>query len=251
MIDDTLAERSESPMDKIFGKHSVRAVFLTRPKDIQRMVISGKEEYHKEFIDLAHKSGITPEFVAWAEFSRLGKFTEDDKHQGIFVFTNPRPLYGDKDIDILENGRCVIVLDQISNPQNFATILRGAAFFGVDAVTVMRNRAADLSPTVVRYAVGAAEFVKVFRVTNVSHTLQDLKSLGYWAYGMDERGEKTLAQAEFADKTVLVIGAEGEGLRPKTRKYCDELVRIPGGRKGVESVNAGVAASIAMSEFFR
>jgi len=238
-------------MDKIFGKHSVRAVFLTRPNDIQRMVIAGKEEYHKEFIDLARKVGITPEFVAWPEFGRLGKFTEDDKHQGIFVFTQPRQVYGDKDIDLLEHGRCVLVLDQISNPQNFATILRGAAFFGVDAVVVMRNRAADLSPTVVRYAVGAAEFVRVFKVTNVSRTLKDLKGLGYWVYGMDESGKKTLAQAEFADKTVIVIGAEGEGLRAKTRKYCDELVRIPGGREGVESVNAGVAASIAMAEFFR
>ena len=68
---------------------------------------------------------------------------------------------------------------------------------------------------------------------------------------MDERGRKTLAQAEFAEKTVIVIGAEGEGLREKTRKYCDELVKIPGGREGIESLNAGVAATVAMAEFFR
>ena len=238
-------------MEKIFGKHSVRAVFLTRPGDIQRMVIAGKEEYHREFIDLAHKNGVTPEFVDWPMFRRMGEFTEEDKHQGIVIFVTPRQHYGDRDLDILEHGRCVLALDQVSNPQNFATILRGAAFFGVDAVLVMKNRSVSLSPTVVRYAVGGAEFVKVFRVTNVSRALQDLKGLGYWAYGMDERGEKTLAQAEFAEKTVIVIGAEGEGLREKTRKYCDELVRIPGGREGVESLNAGVAATVAMSEFFR
>lgn len=238
-------------MEKIFGKHSVRAVFLTRPGDIQRMVIAGKEEYHREFIDLAHKNGVTPEFVDWPTFRRMGEFTEEDKHQGIVIFVTPRRHYGDRDLDILEHGRCVLALDQVSNPQNFATILRGAAFFGVDAVLVMKNRSVSLSPTVVRYAVGGAEFVKVFRVTNVSRALQDLKGLGYWAYGMDERGEKTLAQAEFAEKTVIVIGAEGEGLREKTRKYCDELVRIPGGRYGVESLNAGVAATVAMSEFFR
>jgi len=238
-------------MDKIFGKHSVRAVFLTRPDDIQRMVIAGKEEYHQEFIELAGQNGITVEFVAWPEFRKLGEFTEDDKHQGIVIFTKPRPVYSDRDIELLKDARCVFVLDQISNPQNFATILRGAAFFGVDAIVVMRNRAADLSPTVVRYAVGGAEFVKVFTVTNVSHTLEDLKSMGFWAYGLDERGTKTLAQVEFADQCAFVVGAEGEGLRPKTRKYCDELVRIPGGRKGLESVNAGVAASIAMAEIFR
>ncbi len=238
-------------MDKIFGKHSVRAVFLTRPGDIQRMVIAGKEEYHQEFIELAGQNGITPEFVAWPEFRKLGEFTEDDKHQGIVIFAKPRPVYGDRDIELLKDARCVFVLDQISNPQNFATILRSAAFFGVDAVVVMRNRAADLSPTVVRYAVGGAEFVKVFTVTNVSHTLEDLKSMGFWTYGLDERGTKTLAQVEFADQCAFVVGAEGEGLRPKTRKYCDELARIPGGRKGLESINAGVAASIAMAEIYR
>ena len=238
-------------MEKIFGKHSVRAVFLTRPQDIRRMAIAGKREYHQEFIGLAQKYDIEPEFLDWPTFRRLGEFTEDDKHQGIVVFAKPRQHYGDRDLDILEHGRFILVLDQVSNPQNFATILRGAAFFGVDAILVMKNRSVNLTPTVVRYAVGGAEFVKVFRVTNVSRALQDLKGLGFWIYGMDERGQKTLGQAEFAEKTVIVIGAEGEGLREKTRKYCDQLVQIPGGRKGVESLNAGVAATVAMAEFFR
>ena len=238
-------------MEKIFGKHSVRAVFLTRPQDIRRMAIAGKKEYHQEFIGLAQKYGIEPEFFDWPTFRRLGKSTEDDKHQGIVVFAKPRQHYDDRDLDILEHGRCILVLDQVSNPQNLATILRGAAFFGVDAILVMKNRSVNLTPTVVRYAVGGAEFVKVFRVTNVSRALQDLKGLGFWIYGMDERGQKTLGQAEFAEKTVIVIGAEGEGLREKTRKYCDQLVQIPGGRKGVESLNAGVAATVAMAEFFR
>ena len=239
------------PVEKIFGKHSARAVFLTRPGDIQRMVIAGKEEYHQDFILLAQQYGINPEFVDWPTFRKLGEFSEDDKHQGILLFADSRQHYGDRDLAVLEHGRCVIALDQVSNPQNFATILRGAAFFGVDGVLIMKNRSVSLSPTVVRYAVGGAEFVKVFRITNISRALIDLKELGFWVYGMDERGGKTLAQAEFADKTVIVVGAEGEGLREKTRKYCDELVRIPGGREGIESLNAGVAATLAIGEFFR
>ncbi len=238
-------------MDKIFGKHSVRAVFLARPGDIRRMVIAGKEEYHREFIEMAEKHGIRPEFVQWPVFRKLGEFTEDDKHQGIVIFAEPRRIYGDRDIDILDKDGCVLVLDQISNPQNLATIIRCGAFFGAQAVMVMRNRSVDISPTVVRYAVGGAEFVNLFMVTNLSRTLKDLKGVGYWAYGLDERGECTLARADFAARTAFVVGAEGQGLRPKTRKYCDQLVRIPGGREGVESVNAGIAASVAMAEFFR
>lgn len=238
-------------MDKIFGKHSVRAVFLTRPGDISRMVIAGKEEYHQDFIELAHRQGLSPEFLSWPEFIKLGEFTEDDKHQGILVFAKPRRHYGDRDLGLLEDGRCVLVMDQISNPQNFATIIRGAAFFGVDGIITTRHRAAGVSQTVVRYAVGGAEFVKVFTVTNLSQALEKLKALGYWAYGLDERGKHTLAETKFPQKTAFVVGAEGQGLRQKTRKYCDELVRIPGGREGVESLNAAVAATVAMAEIYR
>lgn len=239
-------------MEKIFGKHSVRAVFLTRPKDIERMAIAGKEEYHMEFIELAHKFNITPEFMSWSDFRRLGEFTEDDKHQGIVIFTKPREIYTEKNLELLKDGRCVIALDQVSNPQNFATIIRGAAFFGVDGIIVTKNRSVGLSQTVVRYAVGGAEFVKAFTVANLARTLNDLKDLGYWIYGLDERGPKTLAQTEFHEKSVFVIGAEGQGMRLKTReKYCDFLVRIPGGRRCVESLNAAVAATISMAEFYR
>lgn len=238
-------------MDKIFGKHSVAAVFLARPKDIKRLVLAGKEEYHTKFIALAAQYGIKPEFVTWPEFLAMGEFTEDDKHQGIFVLANPRRTYHDRDLGLLEKGRCVLLLDQVSNPQNFATIVRGAAFFGLDGIIVTKDRAASLTETAVRYAVGGAEFARVFTVTNLSQTMEKLKEMGYWVFGLDERGEKTLGQTQFTEKTALVIGAEGEGLRQKTRKYCDELVRIPGGREGVESLNAAVAASIAMAEIYR
>ena len=186
-----------SGLEKVFGKHSVRAVFLARPEQIERMVISGKEAYHQDAIDLAHHNGITPEFLPWKDFLRLGEFTEDDKHQGIMVFAKPKPIYGDRDIGLLKDSRCVLILDQVSNPQNFATILRGAAFFGVDAVVTMKNRSVKLSHTVTRYAVGGAEFTNIFSITNVARTLEQLQEFGFWVYGLDERGEKTLAQTEF------------------------------------------------------
>jgi len=238
-------------LEKVFGKHSVRAVFINRPQDICQMFIAGREEYHVEFIELAKKFDVEIKFLDWHTFRDIGDFTEDDRHQGIVVFTEPKSVYGDKDIARLQNARCVILLDQVSNPQNLATIIRCGGFFGVDAILTMKNRAASLTPTVTRYAVGGTEFVDIFEITNVSQTLNELKSLGFWTYGLDERGEVTLGRTDFADKAAIVIGAEGEGLRPKTRKYCDVLVRIPGGRKGLESINAAVAASIAMAEIFR
>ena len=238
-------------MEKIFGKHSVRAVFRQRPRDIQRLVLAGKESYHGEFIAAAERRGLRPEFLTWPDFLRIGEFTEDDKHQGICAFVTPRRIYGDRDLDQLAAADSLLLLDQVSNPQNFATMLRTAAFFQIPAVAVLRNRSVDVSPTVVRYAVGGAEFVKIFRVTNLSQTLTSLKKLGFWAYGLDGEAPATLAQTSFAEKSIFVIGAEGEGLRPKTRKYCDALVRIPGGQPGLDSLNAGVAAAVAMAEFRR
>src|SRR5262249_1402486 len=136
---------------------------------------------------------------------------------------------------------------QVSNPQNLAAILRSAAFFAVDAVLLLKNRSAELSPSVIRIAVGGAEYVKHFRVTNLARSLDALKKLGFWVYGLDERGSRVLGEVEFDKKTVLVVGAEGEGLRLRTRKFCDELVRIPGGRPGVESLNVAVATSVALA----
>jgi 23S rRNA (guanosine2251-2'-O)-methyltransferase len=238
-------------VELVYGKHSVRAVFLSRPESIRRMILAGKESYHEEFIELARRAGVEPELLPWGEFLRIGDLTQDDKHQGIAVLTDPRPIYGEGDLDLLSDARVVLALDQINDPQNLGTMLRSAAFFGVDGLLLLRNRSADLSPLVARIAVGGAELVKVFRVTNLARSLETLKKLGFWIYGLDERGPTTLAETQFDDRTVLVVGAEGEGLRRRTRETCDALVRIPGGREGLESLNAGVATAVALGELFR
>ncbi len=238
-------------VDKVFGKHSVRAVLLSRPESVTRLVLGGKESYHRELIELARGAGIEPELLPWPEFRRVGGVGDEDKHQGIVALTRPRRLHTEAELDELAGARVVLALDQISDPQNLGTILRGAAFFGVDAVLILKNRAAEVSPLVARVAVGGAELVQIFRITNLARSLQILKGHGFWIYGLDERGERTLAQTAFDSKTVLVVGAEGEGLRQRTRSECDALVRIPGGQTGLESLNAGVATAVALAEVFR
>jgi 23S rRNA (guanosine2251-2'-O)-methyltransferase len=169
----------------------------------------------------------------------------------VFVIAEPLPVFTEYDFDLLNEARLVVVLDQLSNPQNFGTIIRTAAFYGVDGIVWLKNRAVDIDATVSRIAVGGTELVKLFRVTNLARALEQLKERGFWVYGFDERGEKTLAETEFDDKSVIIIGAEGEGMRQRTKLYCDELVRIAGGRPGLESLNAAVAAGIVMAEVYR
>jgi 23S rRNA (guanosine2251-2'-O)-methyltransferase len=237
--------------ETVYGKHSVRAVLLARPQAVQRMLLGGKESYHADLIALARSHKIRPELVEWPEFRRVTGLGDDDKHQGAALLVSPRPLLTEADLGRLAEARVVLALDQISDPQNLGTILRSAAFFGVDGVLVLKNRSAEVSPLVARVAVGGAELVDTFRVTNLARSLERLQSMGYWVYGLDERGPATLAQTEFDARTVLVVGAEGEGLRKRTRDTCDALVRIPGGRRGLESLNAGVATAVALAEVFR
>lgn len=235
-------------MDMVYGKHSVRAVFLARPGEVRRLILSGKPEYHQEMLDTARTTGVKPELVAWPEFRRITGLTDDDKHQGVCAFTRPRAVYGEHDLDRLIQGRLVVALDQISDPQNLGAVLRACAFFGADAVLLLKNRSAELTPKVARIAVGGAEFVDVFRVTNLARSLDILREYGYWVYGLDERANQVLGRTEFDRQTVLVVGAEGQGLRQRTRTKCDVLVGIPGGREGIESLNAAVAAAIALAE---
>lgn len=240
-------------MEKIYGKHSVKAVFLTRPGAIRRIILLAgrKSSLNEEYIELSRHSKIQPEILPREKFMRVTDLTEDDKHQGICIFTEPRTIYNEKELALLHNSQVILALDQVSNPQNLGTMLRNAAFFGADAVILLRNRSTDITPTVTRVAVGAAEFVKIYKVINLARSLNTLKKIGFWVYGLDERGQKTLAETDFDEKTVFVVGAEGEGLRLRTKKFCDELVRIPGGRHGIESLNAGVATAVALAEFFR
>lgn len=235
-------------VETVYGKHSARAVFLTRPGDVRRVLLSGKPEYHHDLMETARAAGVEPEFVSWPEFRRITGLTDDDKHQGVCLFTAGRRIYGEGDLDRLADGKLVVALDQISDPQNLGAVLRACAFFGADAVLLLKNRSADLTPKVARIAVGGAEFVEVYRVTNLARSLDILREYGYWVYGLDERGHHTLRETDFDRKTVLVIGAEGQGLRQRTRTKCDVLVRIPGGREGLESLNAAVATAIALAE---
>jgi 23S rRNA (guanosine2251-2'-O)-methyltransferase len=238
-------------VETVFGKHSVRAVLIARPASVRRMILAGKEDYHRDLVELARAHEIEPEWLSWPEFLRAGGFSEDEKHQGVAVLTERRPVFGEADLNRLAGARLVLALDQISDPQNLGTILRAAAFFRADAVLLLRNRSAEVTPLVARVAVGGAELVDVYQLTNLARGLEILKELGFWIYGLDERGEQTLAGAQVDDKAVLVVGAEGEGLRQRTRRTCDVLVRIPGGRPGLESLNAGVAAAIALYELVR
>jgi len=115
---------------------------------------------------------------------------------------------------------------------------------------VPERRAAGLTETVGKAAAGALEYLPVARVTNVKRALEDLKKSGFWIYGVDERGDQDYDGVDYAERAVVVFGAEGKGLHQMVRQHCDVLVRIPLAGK-ISSLNVSVAAGVVLFEWKR
>ena len=142
------------------------------------------------------------------------------------------------------------MLDGVQDPHNLGACLRTAEAAGVTAVVLPKDRSTGLTAVVRKAAAGAAERVPLVAVTNLARTLTRLKELGYWITGLDGESKDTLYDVDLTGPTVLVMGAEGEGMRRLTREGCDRLVRIPMQGK-IESLNVSVAAAVCLYEAVR
>ena len=140
---------------------------------------------------------------------------------------------------------CIIVLGELTDPQNVGAIIRSAAAFGAAAVLIPEHNQAPLSGSVVKASAGTAFRIPLVQIGNVNQALRALKEKGFWVYGLAMDGANPLAAEKFTEPTVFVIGSEGEGLREKTREHCDILLSIPMSPRA-ESLNASVAAAVCL-----
>ena len=148
------------------------------------------------------------------------------------------------------SGGGLVMLDQVSDPHNVGAILRSAAAFNAGAVIVTDRNAPSESGVMAKAASGALEIVPLISVGNLSQAIEHLKKAGYWIYGLDGEAKQLISAAKFDRKTVLVLGAEGRGLRRLTGERCDALVRLPISDK-MESLNVSNAGAIALYELSR
>lgn len=143
----------------------------------------------------------------------------------------------------------VLILDGITDPHNLGAILRSADQFGADLVLIPERRSVQANETVVRVSSGAAQYVPLSVVTNLSREIKTLKDNGFWIYGADMAGENSY-ETRFAKKSAIVMGSEGSGISQLVRKNCDYIVSIPM-RGHIDSLNVSVAAGILLYEFRR
>jgi 23S rRNA (guanosine2251-2'-O)-methyltransferase len=174
-------------------------------------------------------------------------------HQGIAAKVHPLPDRGVEDVvaDAADQDQAVVlILDQVTDPQNVGAILRSAAAFGALAVILTERNAAPESGSLAKAASGALEQVPLVRVANLARSIEILKKGGFWIAGLAAEAERTLAQAKLKGKVGLALGAEGPGLRRLTREHCDLLVRLPTGGP-IDHLNVSNAAAVSLYELVR
>ncbi|VTS17940.1 SpoU rRNA methylase family protein [Streptococcus porcinus] len=190
--------------------------------------------------------------ISWAPKKTLSDMTEGAVHQG-FVLRVSAFAYSELEALIAkaekEENPLILVLDGLTDPHNFGSILRTADATKVCGVVIPKHRAVGVTPVVAKTSTGAVEHVPIARVTNLSQTLDKLKEAGFWIFGTDMDGTP-VQEWNTSGKLVLIIGSEGKGISTNIKKQVDEMITIPMGGH-VQSLNAGVAAAVLMYEVFR
>ena len=228
----------------VYGVHPVRQVLRRGARRCRELFVSRstKDAGIKEVLALAREARVEVRFVGKDEIESMAP---GGNHQGIAVVTEEFPLYVLEEALGTDPGKLWLGLDQITDPHNLGAILRNAACFGARTVVVTERRSARPTPLVQKIASGAAEYVRIVEAVNLNQSIRKLKEAGFWVYGAAGEG-KPLPEVRLNDPALLIIGAEGTGIRRRTRELCDELVSIPQAPRTVSSLNASCASAVLL-----
>jgi len=241
-------KRSET----IYGMHAVRVMLERHAQRVLNVRLAEQrgDARVREIEELAHRAQRPVQRV---DMHSLRQQLGDVAHQGVAAEITPVAPWGEDELlEALQSAQAplLLALDGVQDPHNLGACLRSADACGALAVIVPRDRAAQLTPAVRKVAAGAAETTPVVSVTNLVRTLKLLKEAGLWIVGADAAAASPARHVDLTGPVVLVVGAEGSGLRHLTRQNCDFLVSLPQ-RGAVESLNVSVAAAMLLYEALR
>ena len=163
------------------------------------------------------------------------------EHQGVAARADPYP-YADPAALLAAPAPLVVALDQVTDPHNLGAVCRTAEVAGATGVVIPERRSAEVTPAVCKASAGAVEHLRIAQVRNLADFLADAKDAGSWCYGATAEGAADYLEPDYRGGCVLVIGAEGRGLRPRVAGACDQLVALPM-RGHIQSLNASAAAA--------
>ncbi|MBS2024729.1 MAG: 23S rRNA (guanosine(2251)-2'-O)-methyltransferase RlmB [Deltaproteobacteria bacterium] len=240
----------------LYGANPVLEALRAHPGDIKRILLErgkdGRRSPAQERVaEEAKKAGLRVEEAHKGELQRR---TNGGVHNGIgaelaeFGYVELQDVLDDAEA----SGRpaFLLILDQVTDPQNFGALVRSAHSLGAHGVIVPKDRSADVTPAAAKAAAGAFEHCKIAQVVNISRTLEELKEQGVWTVALAGEGKELLSDIDLTSPIALVLGAEGSGVRPLVQKTCDHIARIPLAGQ-VSSLNVSAAGAIALYEVVR
>jgi 23S rRNA (guanosine2251-2'-O)-methyltransferase len=224
---------------RFWGRHAVSAALANPERQIVRLWVT--REAAPEY-DIP--SSIPLSYADAADLGRL--VPRDAPHQGIVAEVERLDdiLLADL-LDGAEERRPLIVLDQVTDPHNVGAILRTCAAFDALGLVTQDRHAPPESGALAKSASGALETMPWVRVVNLARALDEIAEAGFWRIGLTGEAETVLGEALGPSRVALVLGAEGEGMRPNTEQHCDSLARLPISNR-IESLNVSNAAAIAL-----
>lgn len=237
--------------DKIIGRNPVAEAIKSGREIDKIMVKKGEIEGSlRPIIKKARDMGIP---VIEADKNKLSELAEGGNHQGVIAYAAAHDYASLEDIfkKAEEKGEppFIVILDKITDPHNFGSIIRTANCAGVHGIIIPKRGSVGLNEVVAKTSAGAIEYVPVCKVTNIAQTIDLLKERGVWVAGAEAGGD-TMYKTDLSGSMALVIGSEGEGISRLVKEKCDFLVEIPM-FGDVNSLNASVAAAVLMYEVVR
>jgi 23S rRNA (guanosine2251-2'-O)-methyltransferase len=223
--------------DALYGIHTVKEA-LTNPDRRHRRLLVTENAFIRLSEDI--ELPIAPDVVKAEIINAL--LPPDAVHQGVYLECQRLPLLR---LEKLPQDKVIVALDQVTDPHNVGAILRSSAAFDVGAILTTFRNSPDITGVLAKAASGALEHVPLVGVTNLGRALTELKDEGYQIVGLDSDAPEAMDALSLRLPVVLVLGAEGKGLRQSTRALCDHLARIdlPG---VIKSLNVSNAAAISL-----
>ncbi len=222
----------------LYGLHAVEAALANPDRPVLRLLAT--ENATQRLAPALAARKVTPTPASPRDLDRL--LGPDTVHQGVALETEALPPAS---LDNLSPNGVVLVLDQVTDPQNVGAVLRSAAAFGASGLILTERHSPPLSGALAKAASGALDTVPVVLVKNLAQTLAELGERGYLRVGLGEEGSDALETMTWTRPLALVLGAEGRGLRQLTREHCDRLCRITT-QGALASLNVSNAAAVAL-----
>ena len=218
----------------LYGRNPVREALRARRRAIAAVWATERTVAREPWLREAGARIASPE--------ELERRSGSPDHQGVCAEVGDYPYVSEREL-LDGDAPFVVALDELQDPQNVGAIARSAECAGASGLVICERRAAAVSPTVAKASAGAVEHLRIARVRNMADFLEEAKSSGAWCYGADAAATTAYDAPDYRGAVVLVLGAEGRGLRPRVAKTCDALVALPL-RGRIESLNASAAAAV-------